>query len=330
MQQQIPNPHDSLFKQVFSDKQQVISFLQNYLPDRIFNLLDLDALTISQGSFVDKNLSHHHSDILYRTTIKSTPCFIYFLFEHKRTCEQDIGLQLLRYMVKIWELYLKQKNPFPLPIIIPLVIYNGEYKWHVRNDFVSLFHLPDPDLKAFIPDFQFTVYDFSARSDEEIRGTVILQATLMAMKYITGPEPAKYLDRIFSLFKGLLESNTALEYIETLLTYIASTTDKITEEDIQKAIEQTDMEDVMPTLVQKWMEKGRMEGRLEGREEGMILEAQEMVMEALMERFGLLDPELSVKIRSVVNRDVLKGLLKLAIRVNSVQEFEERLKKLQL
>ena len=227
-------------------------------------------------------------------------------------------------MVRIWELYLKQKNPFPLPIIIPLVIYNGEYKWHLRNDLVSLFHLPDPDLKAFIPDFQFTVYDFSARSDEEIRGTVILQATLMALKYITGPEPAKYLDRIFSLFKGLVESTTALEYIETLLTYVASTTDKITEKDIQKAIEQTDMEEVMPTLVQKWMEKGRMEGRMEG----MVLEAQEMVMEALMERFGLPDPELSVKIRAVVNRDLLKSLLKLAIRVNSEEEFKEQLKKL--
>ena len=123
--------------------------------------------------------------------------------------------------------------------------------------------------------------------------------------------------------------SNALEYIETLLTYIASTTDKITEEDIQKAIEQTDMEEVMPTLVQKWMEKGRMEGRMEGREEGMILDAQEMVMEALMERFGLPDPELSVKIRAVVNRDLLKSLLKLAIRVNSEEEFKEQINKIQ-
>ena len=114
--------------------------------------------------------------------------------------------------------------------------------------------------------------------------------------------------------------SNALEYIETLLTYVASTTDKITEKDIQKAIEQTDMEEIMPTLVQKWMEKGRMEG--------MVLEAQEMVMEALMERFGLPDPELSVKIRAVVNRDLLKSLLKLAIRVNSEEEFKEQLKKL--
>jgi len=76
----------------------------------------------------------------------------------------------------------------------------------------------------------------------------------------------------------------------------------------------------MPTLAEKWIEQGRMEG--------MILDAQEMVMEALIERFGPLDPKLSVKIRGIVNRDVLKSLHKLAIRVDSLSEFEEKLKQL--
>jgi len=62
----------------------------------------------------------------------------------------------------------------------------------------------------------------------------------------------------------------------------------------------------------------------------MVLDAQEMVLEALIERFGLLKPELSVKIRGVGNRDVLKNLHKLAIKVGSIQEFEEELKQLEL
>jgi len=53
-----------------------------------------------------------------------------------------------------------------------------------------------------------------------------------------------------------------------------------------------------------------------------------MVLEALIERFGLIKPELSVKIRGIVNRDVLKTLHKLAIKVGSIQEFEEKLKQL--
>ena len=86
----------------------------------------------------------------------------------------------------------------------------------------------------------------------------------------------------------------------------------------------------MPTLAEKWIEQGRIEGQKEGRMEGMILDAQEMVMDALIERFGLLKPELSVKIRGIANRDVLKTLHKLAIKVDSIQEFEEKLKQLKL
>ena len=80
----------------------------------------------------------------------------------------------------------------------------------------------------------------------------------------------------------------------------------------------------MPTLAEKWIEQGEQQGMIKGR----VLEAQEMVLEALIERFGLIKPDLSVKIKGIVNREVLKSLLKLAIRVDSLSEFEEKLKQL--
>ncbi|GAB6161580.1 hypothetical protein JCM12298_07390 [Desulfothermus naphthae] len=221
-------------------------------------------------------------------------------------------------MVKIWDLYLKQNQSSTLPVI-PLVIYNGHRKWTIKTNFSDLFGETEKELDIYIPDFNYLLYDLSSISDEEIKGKMILKATLMALKYLTTPEPGKHLERIFNLFKGLGESNTPLQYLETLLRYIGSATDKIDEEDIKKAIKQIEKgADIMPTLAEKWIEQGRMEG--------MILDAQEMVIEALIERFGFLKPELSVKIRGVANRDVLKNLLKLAIRVNSLEEFEEKLK----
>ena len=86
----------------------------------------------------------------------------------------------------------------------------------------------------------------------------------------------------------------------------------------------------MPTLAEKWIEQGRMEGEKQGMIKGMLLEAQEMVLEALIEKFGLIKPELSVKIKGIVNRELLKILHKLAIRANSLSEFEEKLKQLEL
>jgi len=329
----IQNPHDAFVKEVFSHKEHAEDFLKNYLPQDICRLIDFDSLTIVKDSFVDEDLKEHFSDLLYEVQLSSRPGFIYLLFEHKSIPERFTGLQLLRYMVKIWDLYLKQQQEPILPVIIPLVIYNGRRKWTIKTNFSYLFGEIERELNKYIPEFNYLLYDLSPISDEEIKGKVILRATLMALKYLTTSEPGKHLKEIFSLFKDLGRSNTALQYLETLLRYIASASDKIEEEEITEAIKQIEKEaDIMPTLAEKWIEQGRIEGQKQGEAQGMIkgmvLEAQEMVLEALMERFGLIKPDLSVKIKGIVNREVLKSLLKLAIRVDSLSEFEEKLKQI--
>ncbi|GAB6160974.1 Rpn family recombination-promoting nuclease/putative transposase [Desulfothermus naphthae] len=321
----IQNPHDAFVKEVFSHKEQAEDFLRNYLPQDICRLIDFDSLSLVKDSFVDEDLKEHFSDLLYEVQLSSRPGFIYLLFEHKSTPQRFTGLQLLRYMVKIWDLYLKQHHEPILPVIIPLVIYNGHRRWTIKTNFSYLFGEIEKELNKYIPEFNYLLYDLSTLSDEKIKGRVILKATLMALKYLTTPEPGKHLKGIFSLFKELGESNTPLQYLETLLRYIASASDKIEEKDITEAIKQIGKEaDIMPTLAEKWIEQGEQQGMIKG----MVLDAQEMVLEALIERFGLIKPDLSVKIKGIVNREVLKSLLKLAIRVDSLSEFEEKLKQL--
>ena len=135
----IQNPHDAFVKEVFSHKEHAEDFLENYLPQDICRLIDFDSLTLVKDSFVDENLKEHFSDLLYEVQINSRDGFIYLLFEHKSIPERFTGLQLLRYMVKIWDLYLKQHHEPILPVIIPLVIYNGHRKWTIKTNFSYLF-----------------------------------------------------------------------------------------------------------------------------------------------------------------------------------------------
>jgi hypothetical protein len=51
------------------------------------------------------------------------------LFEHKSFPYRFTALQLLKYMVGVWELHLKQFPGQILPTIIPLVIYHGIGPW---------------------------------------------------------------------------------------------------------------------------------------------------------------------------------------------------------
>ena len=55
---------------------------------------------------------------------KKYPTYIYILFEHKSKSDRFTVFQLLKYMIKIWDRYAKERNL--LPGIIPVVYYHGE------------------------------------------------------------------------------------------------------------------------------------------------------------------------------------------------------------
>ncbi|MGE0086311.1 MAG: Rpn family recombination-promoting nuclease/putative transposase [Desulfococcaceae bacterium] len=102
------------------------SFLKNHLPQFLIPHLDFSTLTIVKDSFADKELREHFSDILYTVQIKKNLLYIYLLFEHKSRKERFVSLQILRYMLKIWDQHIKQ-NPKTkkLPPVFPMVLYHG-------------------------------------------------------------------------------------------------------------------------------------------------------------------------------------------------------------
>jgi len=70
--------------------------------------IDLESLTMVKDSFVEKELRQHFSDLLYTVHHQQGELYLYFLFEHKSSPDPWVGLQLLRYQVRIWEQHRKQ------------------------------------------------------------------------------------------------------------------------------------------------------------------------------------------------------------------------------
>ena len=66
----IHQPHDRLFRAVFSDASEAVGLLQTALPATVRNSFDWTALTLVGGSFVDEDLQGSQSDC---STRSSTP-----------------------------------------------------------------------------------------------------------------------------------------------------------------------------------------------------------------------------------------------------------------
>jgi len=67
-------------------------------------------------------------------------------------------------------------------------------------------------------------------------------------------------------------------------------------------------------------------GIRKGIQQGMLEDAREMVLEALEERFGDVPGDVEEKVKGIEEREILKQLLRHAIRCDSLEEFRERLK----
>lgn len=270
----LQNPHDTFFKETFGDTEVAKDFLNHYLPNSLMDVVDLHSLEPQKDSFVDKNLDESFSDLLFKAVIQGEEGYFYFLFEHKSYPSKGIALQLLKYMIAIWEAKTQKENNWELPIIIPLVIYHGRDNWQKVKKLGDMMkgydHLPE-EVQVYVPNFAYLLYDFSPHSDEEIKGEAILKIYQMVVREIFNPNNQELVQSIMKALTFLREiknKEKGIDYLETMMRYVFSTGKNLTEEDAQQVMKQIETtypegSEVIVTLAERYMEKGMEKGKME-------------------------------------------------------------------
>ena len=304
MSKPLNDPHDSFFRETFSRREVAEGFLRGYLPTEVVEGIDWETLSIAKDSFIEKALRKHFSDLLYTAHFHGTEIKIYLLVEHKSHPDYWVPLQLLRYLVRIWELHRKQHPKLPLPPILPLVLYHGQKSWKIPENLGVLFGKMDMALSSYIPIFRYEVCDLALPEPAVIRDKVMSRVCLLALKHIFDPSPKQALAEILPLVRDIIDRNTALEMLEVLLRYYVQTTQTLDEHDIHELITQsTNGEDTMQTFIDRYIEQGRQQGILtgkkdgwqegvqEGRQEGKQEGQREILLRLMTRKFGVLTVE---------------------------------------
>lgn len=274
----VNNPYDKAFRNVYKELDNARSLITNALPERVVKLMDLSTLEICKDSFIEADLADYYSDMLYRVKFRDgSSGSVYVLFEHKSYYDKYVHLQLLEYMVKIWRLHIKQnkEESAGLPIVLPLLICHGRREWPEDTiRFTSLLTGPVGELTSYIPDFGFELYDLFHFSDYEIKGTIMNRVVMLLFKYVFDPDFQHKLPEILSLLKTLIDKETGMQYLETVLRYLTSVVseDELSLEQIkgmfEQAISKETGEHIM-TIAEKLRNEGRQEGKQEGEFKGL-------------------------------------------------------------
>lgn len=277
-------PHDSFFKKALENPLVAQDFFAAHLPEKIKRLLDLNTLTIQKESFIEESLQKSFSDVLFTTKYQDKPAYLYLLAEHQSSSDHFMAFRLLKYMVNIWQRHLDQnKDTKTLPLIYPLVFYNGKEKYTAPTDLWSLF--ADAEMaRSFLDNFQLVnVHEIPDSAMQKHVWSGILE---FFMKHIFERDFIKVLENgkdIIATAFSISKEDTLL-YLRTILYYNIN---KITEEksdSLKQVLDQLTEhkgEEVMASLAHKWerdgIEKGKQAGILEGMLENSRVIARKML-----------------------------------------------------
>lgn len=179
--------------------------------------IDLQALTLSDTSYVTGKLAEYASDIVWESKYGAaeTPIKIAFLFEHKSFVPKFPHIQLLRYMLEIWEEC--EEDVKPLTPIIPIIVYHNKDNrhWHYKP-FSDYFKDIDTFLLPYIPKFDYELTDLTALTPEQwaaMQMTLLLHS-LQTLQFGTNKEYV--LENVKTLFVSL-KNDPSDDHLRTFL-----------------------------------------------------------------------------------------------------------------
>ena len=287
-------PHDALFRLVFGTPRHAASELRSLLPPALLARLDLEALEPVAGSFVDAALRHQHTDALFATTWAGRDAYLHVLIEHQSTPDPLMAFRLLRYQVRVWERHVRiHGSSVPLPVVVPVVLYQGARPWTVSTEFADLMG-PDGDdiaaLGALVPRFRYLLDDVSAIPATVLASRPLTPAARVALAALAIPgglpDVTPGLAPWVSTIRELLRGVDGRDVLVAVVTYLWETSDT-PERTMQQFVATVgpEVEEVTMSTAEKLRAEGRVQGQAEGRAQGQA----EMLSSLLELRFGELD-----------------------------------------
>ena len=166
-------------RMVFSNHTLCAQFLRDYTD--IALLKDVKAEDI-----IDDTQKYHaylgiefEGDTVKRISIKGqeVPVFVISLIEHKTDVDYNVSMQLLKYMVHIWDSYAKEQRDnktgdprnksFKYPPIIPIVYYEGAKGWTADLNLLDRIYMSEI-FKDYLPAFNYKVVETHSYTNDEL------------------------------------------------------------------------------------------------------------------------------------------------------------------
>lgn len=283
--------HDSSSKLIFGNAELCSQFLRNYMDMPILKNVKAEDIEDVSERYVPMFTEERNSDTVKRIKLaENNTIFFISLIEHKAKVDYNVCMQLLRYMVYIWEDYEKEMEQqrkgisktkgFKYPPILPIVYYEGSGKWTAARNLQDRI-LFNKAFEPFTPKFFYKLIELNSYTIGQLVEKNDELSLVMLINRLQSSTEFRELNLPEDYIKNLSEHST-----DELLNIIAKVTSsmlrhlKLPEDEVEEftgqikerkmAVLFEHFKDVdIPAARKKAMESGLKEGLEKGLKQGL-------------------------------------------------------------
>jgi predicted transposase YdaD len=306
------NPHDQLFKAIFSDAVEVV------------RLLDLDAIEAQPSDFIDEALRAHLSDLGFRIPWRQGGhVHLGLLLEHQSSPDPEMPLRVLRYTLRAWE--AAQAEPRPpgrLPLVITLVVFHGPRPWSTPRALSELYDAPPQaieHLRPYLPELKLLLEDLTVTDDAEVPCDDGGKLALLLLRHAHMNDVWDTVDEHRGLLQALMRRRGPLPTLQ-ILRYVMNVSERAPSEALKRRLFKDlpgDVKEEVMTYADMLREEGKQIG-LRLTEEKAHDVAVDALTRLLQTRFGPL-PTWALARLNTLDQNTLLELVPHAVSAPSLE-----------
>ncbi|MDE6608521.1 MAG: Rpn family recombination-promoting nuclease/putative transposase [Lachnospiraceae bacterium] len=170
---------DSSAKLIFGDPILCSQFLRKYISIPLLKDVQPEDIEDVTERYVHMFTEERDSDVVKKVHMKGGEHTFYLvsLIEHKSNVDYNVVMQILRYMVFIWEDYEREMNrkhmgisrtkDFRYPPVLPVIFYDGMRSWTAATTLHERVLLSDV-LGKYVPDYQCLLVQLKDYSNQDL------------------------------------------------------------------------------------------------------------------------------------------------------------------
>jgi hypothetical protein len=293
--------HDGIFKRLFSDPALAAQELRAVLPPALVASIDWATMQPMPASFVDAVFRQSLVDLAYRARFAGGGDMVLWLLEHQSTDDHWMLQRIVDSKSRMWWSWRRlHPEARHLPVIVPVVIYNGPRPWRAPRDMLALYGLSDgvrAALGPYVLTFSLVLDDLCAVEDAALRARRMDAYARLCLFAMARAAAEDFLDRLqhWQLELRLVFDAGKAEDIESFMLYtlyVHRHTDPGTTRERIVAVAGPEHEDVMLSVAEQLIKEGFDKGIDKGIEKGQ----RALLLRLLDRRFGAVPPQLAARV----------------------------------